>query len=59
MLHSPDLEPVLAMQETILKTLISVARGKGTESLVWWRLVLLACCYHVFEEHKLFLAGGV
>eukprot|EP00904_Undaria_pinnatifida_P010094 jgi/Undpi1/6214/HiC_scaffold_20.g08698.m1 len=32
MLHSPDLDPVLAMQDTILKTLISVARGKGTES---------------------------
>ncbi|CBN77743.1 conserved unknown protein [Ectocarpus siliculosus] len=32
MLHSPDLEPVLAMRETVLSALIGVARGKGTES---------------------------
>lgn len=34
MLHSPDLEPVLAMQETLLRSLIGVARGKGPESQV-------------------------
>eukprot|EP00903_Cladosiphon_okamuranus_P008426 g8099.t1 len=32
MLHSPDLEPVLATQETILSALLGVVRGKGTES---------------------------
>eukprot|EP00752_Nemacystus_decipiens_P010366 g9236.t1 len=32
MLHSPDLEPVLAMQETVLSALLGVVRGKGTES---------------------------
>ncbi|CAM9153053.1 unnamed protein product, partial [Sphacelaria rigidula] len=31
MLHSPDLGPVLAMQETILQALIGVLRRKGTE----------------------------
>ena len=40
MLHSPDLEPVLAMQDTMLKTLIAVARGKGTECQVRWQLLL-------------------
>lgn len=34
MLHSPDLEPVLAMQETVLSALLGVVRGKGTESQV-------------------------
>lgn len=34
MLHSSDLEPVLAMQETLLRSLIGVARGKGPESQV-------------------------
>lgn len=46
MLHSPDLEPVLAMQDTMLKTLIAVARGKGTESQVRRRLLLLL--YSIF-----------
>lgn len=40
MLHSPDLGPVLAMQETILQALLSVLRRKGTESevrvLLFW-----------------------
>lgn len=34
MLHSPDLEPVLSMQETVLSALLGVVRGKGTESQV-------------------------
>lgn len=34
MLHSPDLEPVLGMQETVLSALLGVVRGKGTESQV-------------------------
>ncbi|CAM9430552.1 unnamed protein product, partial [Scytosiphon promiscuus] len=32
MLHSSDLEPVLAMRETVLAALLGVVRGKGTES---------------------------
>ena len=48
MLHSPDLDPVLAMQDTILKTLISVARGKGTESQVrWWLFIMLSCVVYL------------
>lgn len=34
MLHSPDLDPVLAMQETVLNALIGVVRRKGTEAQV-------------------------
>lgn len=34
MLHSPDLAPVLLMQETVLQALIGAVRRKGTETEV-------------------------
>lgn len=34
MLHSLDLEPVIAMQDTLLTALIGLVRGKCTESQV-------------------------